>query len=600
MVASMTAISLFVLALSGSLSALLLILIINAILTPSLKPISQRPSESPLVSVLIPARNEAARILPTLESVLNQDYENLELIVLDDHSSDKTVKAILEAFQSARIPTTLIHGAPLPDDWRGKNFACAQLAEFASGDLLLFIDADVVLEPFVLARTVQLMKSRSVGLLTCFPQQICRTFAEKCVVPLMDLFLYTCAPTPLIEKLACPSLAAANGQFMCFTKDCYRTIKGHTAVRDQIIEDVALARLTKHHRYPLILARGQGAVYCRMYDSWRAILDGFGKNIFAACRYRPTSMLVLLLLCAALLLSPHVIFVFDLYSQYFKHNPPAIGPLVPVALIVAIRTILSIQFKHPVITSIVLHPVTVILGMYVCLHSWLWHASGNSHWKGRAIVLPGRTNYRPDPVIVSIWLFLACGALFGRLSVFQPYNGTIASAALVAMSALAAHTLLKAQEGTIQTAGLIVTIMISSFIIEAIGVSTGFPFGNYSYTPSLQPQVFGTPVAISCAWLLVSICSAHIGRVSRFYLVNLFASGMLCLLFDVALEPAAAKLGLWHFVGDVPLANYLTWFFLGSLFGGLIQKVSRPPKSKLFLHLYTAQIFYFFLISQGS
>lgn len=582
----MTAISLIIFALSASLFALLVILVINAIYTISLTPTDHELLEGPLVSVLIPARNEAHRILATLESILDQNYKNLELIVLDDHSSDDTAKVTLAALERAPFQTLLVHGAPLPEDWRGKNFACAQLAEFASGDLLMFVDADVVLRPFVVGQTARLMKTRSAGLLSCFPQQTCHTFVEKCVVPLMELFLYTCAPTPLIEKLPSPTLAAANGQFMCFTRECYESINGHTAVKEQIIEDVALARLTKHHRHKLLLAGGQGAVYCRMYDSWKAIKDGFGKNIFAACGYQPARVTIILLICSALLISPYALLLFSPWA------------LIPVTLLVTIRTILSVRFKHPPIISVLLHPFTVILGMYVCLYSWLWHRSGNSHWKDRAISVPTQRACNSETTIALIWFFLMCGAFFGGFPTFQPYNGAIASAALVIMSALAASNLLQAQERAASSTGTLVTIMILSYLIEAIGVASGFPFGNYRYTPNLQPQIYDTPLAISCAWLLVSICSAHIGRISRCSLLNLLAAGVLCLFFDIALEPAASKLDLWHFNGSVPMANYVTWFLLGCLFGGLIQSSSTPPSSRLLYHLYLAQIVYFLIVAQ--
>jgi chlorobactene glucosyltransferase len=337
-------------------------------------PSNTSPAQAlPLVSCLIPARNEAGRIAVTLLSLCAQTYPNLEIIVLDDASTDQTAAVATKALHTTQFRHRIAQGKSLPADWSGKNFACHQLAELAQGDLLLFLDADVHLEPETITNIVQLYQSHGFALLTSFPQQICNSLSERMLVPLMELFLYTCAPIPLFNLIPLTSLVAANGQLMCFTRQHYHACGGHKAVKQNIVEDVALARAVKSINAPVMLVAGKGAVYCRMYESFNQILHGFGKNIFAACGFKGWILWFFVLGALLLLVAPFVLIFWSGWA------------IVPITLIILLRTMLALNFAQPLFTSTILHPLSIIGGAFVCIHSWYWYTFRKPTWKERTL-----------------------------------------------------------------------------------------------------------------------------------------------------------------------------------------------------------------------
>src|SRR3989344_1881505 len=146
------------------------------------------PKEQPFVSVLIPARNEEQNIAACLDSVFKQNYSNFEVVVCDDQSIDKTGE-IIKSFQKLHNNLHCISGQPLHEGWTGKNWACQQLAKKAKGELFLYLDADVTLQPEALASAVSLKERKKVSMLSCFPQQIMKSWGEWMLVPLVDLLL---------------------------------------------------------------------------------------------------------------------------------------------------------------------------------------------------------------------------------------------------------------------------------------------------------------------------------------------------------------------------------------------------------------------------
>ncbi len=244
---------------------------------------SYLPRESldqrPLVSILIPARNEEKNIGNILSDLEGLSYDHLEIIVFDDDSTDDT-KQIVQAFQQKDSRIRLLSGTGLPEGFTGKNHACHQLSLGAGGDYYLFLDADVRIKGALLEQALLLMKQEDLALLSIFPVQVMQTFGEKISVPLMNWILLSLLPLLLIRKSKRPSLAAANGQFMLFPALIYKKFQFHQRFKGNRVEDVAIIRFLKQKGTYVNTLLGKENISCRMYNSLGEAINGFSKNIF--------------------------------------------------------------------------------------------------------------------------------------------------------------------------------------------------------------------------------------------------------------------------------------------------------------------------------
>lgn len=234
--------------------------------------------QKPLVSVLIPARNEEKNIANILTDLANQDYDNLEIIVYDDMSTDKTGE-IVQNFSKIYSQFKLITGIHLPDNWIGKNFACYNLAKNAKGDFFVFLDADVRIEKSFISRVINYVIEKKLHLLTIFPTQIMLTKDEKCTVPVMHKILLTLLPLIFVRISPFSAHAAANGQFMCFNASVYRKYNLHYFFKNSRAEDIEISRFLKKHNYKIACLTGIEEIKCRMYEDYPQALEGFSKNI---------------------------------------------------------------------------------------------------------------------------------------------------------------------------------------------------------------------------------------------------------------------------------------------------------------------------------
>lgn len=323
----------------------------------------------PLVSILIPARDEAAVIGSTVRSLLGQTYPNIELLVLDDQSSDGTAAAA-EAAAGGSDALRVLPGKSLPDGWLGKNWACQQLAEAATGDLLLFTDADVRWRPDAVAALVADGDAMQADLLTVWPTQETVTWPERLVVPLMALAILGYLPLVAVHYLPWSMFAAANGQCLCFRRPTYDSIGGHAAVAGEVVEDVALARRVKAAGGRLRMADGNERIGCRMYEDWPEVRDGFAKNILSG---HGGSVLFLLLSTVfhwMVFVLPWLLMVVD-----WRFG-------LAVAAGVAIRAATA-AFTHQRVFDALLMPVSVVLMTLIAGRAIWWHWRGGPVWKGR-------------------------------------------------------------------------------------------------------------------------------------------------------------------------------------------------------------------------
>ena len=238
-------------------------------------------ADAPLVSLVIPARNEARSIARCVESLLASSYPALEVIVVDDHSTDDT-GAIAHDIASRDARVRVVTPPPLPDDWFGKQWACATGAAVARGSMLGFLDADTWSAPDLVPRVVNAMRARGSDLLTVAGDQEMDSFWERIIQPQVFVTMFSrFGGTEVVNESREVANKIANGQCMFFRRDAYEAMGGHAAVKHKVAEDLALAQrfFLGGKRVTLILGRQQ--LRTRMYHSLRELVAGWGKNIYA-------------------------------------------------------------------------------------------------------------------------------------------------------------------------------------------------------------------------------------------------------------------------------------------------------------------------------
>ena len=277
----------------------LLVLLSNLFFFPVLK----RPSYEALmatptykISILIPARNEALNLPDTLPWVLAQRGVH-EVIVLDDASTDATAE-LLQSFASKYPALRVLSGHPLPSGWGGKNWACHQLAKAATGDILVFTDADVRWTRGTLTALCAFQAIEQADFVSVWPRQLTLTLPERLTVPVIDLVLLGNLPYLGVRFLDSGVFAAGNGQLMLWTRPAYEQVGGHLAFRDEVLEDVRMGQHAKRVGLKVALAVGGELISTRMYRSLPELVEGFSKNILSAANNSKTVLVVLSLLNA--------------------------------------------------------------------------------------------------------------------------------------------------------------------------------------------------------------------------------------------------------------------------------------------------------------
>jgi glycosyltransferase involved in cell wall biosynthesis len=229
------------------------------------------------VSVIVPARNEEAVIGACVESLAGQ-AEVGEVLVINDQSTDQTaaiVKKEMESFSKVRLLET----KGLPDGWVGKNYAVSVGARGASGEWLLFTDADAVHNNDSVAKALSIVAAERAAMVSFSPEQAMETWYEKALIPYVYCRLARKFSYAEVNDSAKP-VAAANGQFLMIRRDAYEAVGGHSSVAGEVVEDVALARRVKNASYRIWFGSGQGVIRVRMYRSFEAMWEGWKKNLY--------------------------------------------------------------------------------------------------------------------------------------------------------------------------------------------------------------------------------------------------------------------------------------------------------------------------------
>ena len=346
---------------------LLLQTVVNALLLR--RPLPGAPVDE-RISLLLPVRNEADRVTHSLRSLLNQrNLADSEVVVYDDASTDGTAD-VVRAVGGDRV--RLLTGSGLPDGWLGKPHACAQLAAAASGSVLAFVDADVVLAEDAVAAAVGLLRARHLQYLSPYPRQLTGSWLERLVQPLLWWSWLSCLPLRLAERSGRPSLAAANGQLLLVDADAYRNAGGHTAVKDAVVDDMALARSLARSGARGVFVDGSAIASCRMYDAPRALVDGYAKSAWCAFG-TPVGAAAAAVAFIAIAVVPWVLVAFTAWAW-----PAAIGG--PLSRLVAAWR----SRQHPLVDSLA-HPLSAFAFAAIVAVSLRRHHTGTLTWKARSL-----------------------------------------------------------------------------------------------------------------------------------------------------------------------------------------------------------------------
>lgn len=333
-------------------------------------------TKQPLISVLVPMRNEARNVKNCINMLKNLAYDNIEIIIYEDLSTDNTFTLLQQAIdQDARFQ--VIRGVPLKKGWIGKVHACYQLRQHATGDYLCFVDADVTLHPNVLRASLASSTHYQAALVTGFPKFYYTNWLDKVVIPMMHFIVYFHLPIAIANFTKIPATSAANGTFMFFQTKSYDQAGGHEAVKSSLVEDVHIAQTMKRNGHRVLLANVTDYVHCQMYETSKETWEGFSKNMFVGIGQS---------IPIAIGLTTFYTFFYIMPFIYFLYGVLIWQPLflLPYALTVVHRSICDMASKTPMYYSFSI-PVSTTMLLAILWRSVYLSRKGNAYtWKGRS------------------------------------------------------------------------------------------------------------------------------------------------------------------------------------------------------------------------
>ncbi|MFO7852535.1 MAG: glycosyltransferase [Bacteroidota bacterium] len=342
----------------------------------------EESEEEPLLSVLVPARNEEKNIGKLLNDLYVQAYGNLEIIVLDDNSTDSTASIVREKMKMDKR-LSIISNDHVPEGWSGKNHACHLLAQNAGGSYFLFLDADISIKGNIISEMVHYMKLKKLVLVSIFPKQLMKTFGERITVPNMNWILLSLLPLVMVQLSKRPSLAAANGQFMLFEAETYRKLEPHQMVKSSLVEDIEMMRKIKKlrpdanrkrsmkNRYRTAVLTGNSRIECRMYNDFQEAVHGFSKNVL---HFFGNSLIWTFIFL--FLTGPVIIFLL-LCSLKLT--------LLYLFIAILVRILISLTSKQNILYNILLGPLQQLSLYYIVYRSIRIKFAGSYTWKGRTV-----------------------------------------------------------------------------------------------------------------------------------------------------------------------------------------------------------------------
>jgi cellulose synthase/poly-beta-1,6-N-acetylglucosamine synthase-like glycosyltransferase len=336
------------------------------------------PSDKHSVAILIPARDEEATIGASVDAAVASIGVDCEVIVLDDESSDRTRQIVQErALTNPHLK--LATAPPLPQGWKGKPHACQVLSEMTGRPFLLFVDSDVRLTATAAAR---LVPPEGVDLVSGVPRQLVRGLVETSVIPIINSLIFGYLPVALMRKRDDESLTAACGQVMMVRAAAYKQCGGHQAIASYMHDGMQLARSFRRQGFRTDLVDASALAECRMYDSPRAVFDGFSKNATEGMA-RPLALPVWTLLLGG----GHILSIAVLMIAVISGSGAAFAiwlAAFAVALLVCARMLQAVKCKEPW-QAVVYHPLGILLTLFIQWRALVRYLRGDRvEWRGRS------------------------------------------------------------------------------------------------------------------------------------------------------------------------------------------------------------------------
>jgi chlorobactene glucosyltransferase len=335
---------------------------------------------TPKVSIIIPARNEESNIGKCLESLIHQEYENYEILVIDDNSTDRTWE-ILKYYQKKSDKIKIYTGMPLIEGWNGKQYACHQLSRKAKGDYLVFTDADTIHSPVSIQWIVNNMHQHNADFMSAYLYHQIGSPGEALVVPAIYLMTTLLMPLWMIPEKNHPLISFGIGQLLVCKREAFHKIGGYTQFKNSVVEDMSMARLMKTHGFKSIFLDAKEYIRCRMYSSFISAYKGFIKNVYGAVNQNFLTFCGLFSLVAGIIEFPFIHLVNTLLNG--KGNLILAGLPVFIFFITWHRVITNRRL-NPLIS--LLYPILFINIMIIAVLSFLKTGVGKgSEWKGRLV-----------------------------------------------------------------------------------------------------------------------------------------------------------------------------------------------------------------------
>ena len=334
----------------------------------------QAPGTLPLVSIIVPARNEARIIAESVRSFLAQDYELLEVVVVNDRSTDATGE-ILHSIDDPRL--VVIDGLEPPPGWLGKPWALTEGSRAARGDVLLFVDADVIYAPALVSAAVERLEGGNASLITFFPHFELHGFWEHLALPQLLFTAYAVVPAWLSNRTTNRYMSLAGGPGIMIQREIYDEVGGHEKLRAEVVDDIGLARLVRMAGHRTEGVRADDLVSLRMYHGGREIFDGFTKNLFAAFGHSYIVASLFFTAGVACNILPYVLlFVTAGFVQWLS-----VGV---IALITLTRLVLFVPFRYGVVNALLGHPLMFAFWTAIYIRSlWQTGVRRETRWRGR-------------------------------------------------------------------------------------------------------------------------------------------------------------------------------------------------------------------------
>jgi glycosyltransferase involved in cell wall biosynthesis len=340
--------------------------------------------ELPLVSAIIPAKDEEATLDECLAAVRAQDYPNLEILVIDDRSEDDTL-AIARRHAELDERVRVLQNDRLPPGWTGKTYVLHRHAPMARGEWLWFLDADTKHEPAFLRVMLRYAAENDAALVSLIPELKCETFWEQVVQPLAGIVLMQAFPPRDVNNDASP-LAFANGQSILVTRRAYDAAGGHRAVRDRFVEDIGLAGKVKGLGLPIRLAIAKGLVSCRMYASLGQLARGWSRILYDALDRSPRRLILKLLDPIVFCQSGHVALVAAVGLQVAGRGGPFANWLLGLSLLhhALMYAVFRVVYDVSVPGSryVATFPLGNLLTDYILLRAIRMCFTGKVAWRG--------------------------------------------------------------------------------------------------------------------------------------------------------------------------------------------------------------------------